>query len=161
MARSAPHPWDRATRFPGEWEPRQTAKVAATPDRVWSEPSQAASRIAEDRQGSPRWFKASFGGAALLGALLLVVWAQHGAGSACALSFDFARPLRLDRPVDREHLAADAASVVRAARRYAAGSAGEERQRRFLECEDVLVSEIAARHAVSADQVRAAARYGQ
>jgi hypothetical protein len=156
----APHPWDRGTRFPGESEPRQAARVVATQDRVRSEPNDDPSNIVELSREPRTWFKVSFGTAALLGAMLLVMWAQH-APTMCAVSFEAPRRLQLNRQVDREHLAADAASAVRAARRYTWGTAGKEQQRRFVECEDLLVSEIAARHGVSVDQVRAATGYAE
>ncbi len=92
--------------------------------------------------------------------MLLVMWAQHGPVT-CALSFEAPRRLHLNREVDREHLAADVASAARAAHRYTWGTAGEEQQRRFVKCEDLLVTGIAARHGVSVDQVRAAAGYAQ
>jgi hypothetical protein len=155
----APHPWDRGTRFPGEWEPR-AAKKAAMPDRVWPASHDDPSGSVEHRPEPPTWFKVSFGTAALLGAMLLVMWAQHGSVT-CALSFEAPRRLHVNREVDREHLAADAASAVRAARRYTWGTAGEEQQRQFVECEDLLVNGIAAAHGVSVDQVRAATGYAQ
>jgi hypothetical protein len=154
----APHPWDRGTRFPGEWEPRAAKKVAM-PDRVWPASHDDPSGSVERKPEPPTWFKVSFGSAALLGAMLLVMWAQHGPVT-CALSFEAPRRLHLNREVDREHLSADGASAVRAARRYTSGTEGGDQQRRFLECEDLLVSRIAATHGVSVDQVRAS-RYAQ
>jgi hypothetical protein len=155
----APHPWDRGTRFPGEWEPRAATKLAI-PDRVWPASRDDPSLSVERRPEPPTWVKISFGTVALLGAMLLVMWAQHGPVT-CALSLEASRRLHLNREVDREHLAADGASAARAARRYTSGTAGEEQQRRFVECEEVLVSEIASRHSVSVDQVRAATGHGQ
>jgi hypothetical protein len=156
--RNAPHPWDRGTRFPGEWEPREAIAVVATHDPVRAEPYDDPKGSVERRREPRTWFKVSFGAAALLGAML-VVWAQHGPAT-CAVSFEALRRLQLNRQVDREHLAADGASAVRAARRYTAGTAAGEQQRRVLECEDLLVSRIAATHGVSVDQVRAT-RYAQ
>lgn len=155
----APHPWDRGTRFPGEWEPRE-ARFAATQDRVRSKAPDDPSSSVERRREPPTWFKVSFGAAALLGAMLLVMWAQDSPAT-CAVSFEVPRRLQLNRQVDREHLAADGASAVRAARRYTSGTAAGEQQRRFLECEDQLVSGIAATHGVSARQVRESAGYAQ
>jgi hypothetical protein len=153
----APHPGDRGTRFPGEREPR-AAKVAM-PDRVWPAPHDDPSGSVERRPEPPTRFKLWFGTAALLGAMLLVMWAQHGPVT-CALSYEAPRRLHLNRVVDREHLAADGASAARAARRYTSGTSGtsgdEEHQRGFLGCEDLLVSRISAKHGVSVDQVRAA-----
>ena len=157
--RNAPHPWDRGTRFPGEWEPREAVVVVATHDPVRAEPYDDPRGSVERRPEPPTWFKVSFGTAALLGAMLLVMWAQHGSVT-CALSFEAPRHLQLNRQVDREHLAADGASAVRAARRYTSGTATGEQQRRVLECEDLLVSRIAAIHGVSVDQVRAT-RYAE
>jgi len=156
----APHPWDRMSRFPGEWEPRLAANVVAAQDRVWSKPFNDPGGSAERRRQLPAWATLSFGAAALLGATLLVMWAPHRAAS-CALSFEAPRRLQLNRTVDREHLAADGASALRAARRYMSEPSGGDQQQRFVECEDLLVGSIAATHAVSVDQVRAAARYGQ
>ncbi len=156
----APHPWDRGTPFPGEWEPREAATVVATQDRVRSEPHDDPSGIVERRREPPTGFKVSFGTAALLGAMLLVMWAQH-APATCAVSSEAPRRLQLDRQVDREHLAADGASAVRAARRYTSGTPRGEQQRRFRECEALLVNGIAATHGVSVDQVRAATGYAQ
>ncbi len=150
----APHPWDRGPRFPGEWEPR-AAKQVAIPDRVWPASRADPRGSVEPRPEAAIWVKVSFGTAALLGAMLLVMWAQYGAVT-CALPFEAPRRLHVNREVDREHLAADAASAVRAARRYTGTTAGEEQQRRLVACEDLLVSGIAARHGVSVDQVRAA-----
>ena len=134
--------------------------VVATHDPVRAEPYDDPRGSVERRPEPPIWFKVSFGTAALLGAMLLVMWAQHGPVT-CALSFEAPRRLHLNREVDREHLAADAASALRTAHRYISGTAGEEQQRRFVKCEDLLVSGIAARHGVSVDQVRGAAGYAQ
>jgi hypothetical protein len=153
----APHPWDRMTRFPGEWEPRHAATVVAAPDRAWSKPFHDPSGSVERRREPPRWVTVAFGAAALLGATLLVMWAPTRTAT-CALSFEAPRRLQLNRPVDREHLAADGASAWRAADRYTSGTSGGDQQRRLLECEDLLVGRIAALHGVSVDQVRAAAR---
>jgi hypothetical protein len=151
----APHPWGEGTRFPGEWEPRDAVKVIATQYRVRPESHDDRAVSVEQKRERPTWFKVSSGAAALLVAILLAMWAHDGPAT-CAVSFDFPRRLHLDRPVDREHLAADGASAMRAARRYASGAAGEEQQRRFLECEDLLVSAIAERHGVSVGQVQVA-----
>jgi hypothetical protein len=156
----APHPWGRGTRFPGEWEPRAAKKVA-TPDRVWPASYDDPGGSVERRPEPPTWFKVSFGTAALLGAMLLAMWATQHGPVTCALSFEAPRRLHLNREVDREHLAADRASVARAARRYTSGTSGDEQERRFAECEDLLVSETAASHGVSVDQVRAATGYTQ
>jgi len=132
----------------------------ATQDRVRSEPHDDDPSASVERRREPSvWFKVSVGAAAFLGAMLLVMWAQHGSPT-CAVSFEAQRRLQLNRQVDREHLAADGASAVRAARRYAAGASAGEQQGRFLECEDLLVSRIAATHGVSVDQMRAT-RYAQ
>jgi len=142
--------------FPGEWEPRKAAPIAGVQDRVRSEPRADRGDTGEQRRERPVWFTISCGAATLLGAMLLVMWAQYGA-SACAVSFEAPRRLQLDRQVDREHLAVDSASAARAARRFVSTTGGGDQQRRFLECEERLVSAIAATHGVSVEQVRAAA----
>ena len=45
------------------------------------------------------------------------------------------------------------ALALRAAHRYTSEPSGGDRQRRFFECEDLLVGRIAATHGVSVDQV--------
>jgi len=154
-----PETADRVTHFPGEWEP-SPAKSVTIADRVRPATDDVPRISIERRRKSPVWFKVSFGAASLLGAMLLVMWAQHDPAS-CALSFEAPRRLHLSRQVDREHLAADGASAARAARRYTSGASGEELQQRLTECEDVLIGSIAATHDVSVDQVRAAAGYVQ
>jgi hypothetical protein len=134
-------------------ESRRTGAIVLTPR---DDPGGSVER----RREPPTWFKVSFGAAALLGAMLLVMWAQHGLAT-CAISFEAPRRLQLDRPVDRDHLAADGASAGRTARRYTAATAGADQQQRFLECENLLVSAIAATHGVSGDQVRAATGYAR
>lgn len=116
--------------------------------------------VSGDREPAA-WIKVSFGTVALLGAMLLVMWAQHGS-PACAPAPDVARQLQLSRMTDREHLAADSASATRTAQRYIASDAPTaERQQRFLECEALLFRGIAITHGVSAAEVRAGGRYAQ
>jgi hypothetical protein len=103
------------------------------------------------------WSELSFVAAGLMVWMVAVMWAQHPAGS-CALSPESNRPLVLSRQTDREHLATDVAAADRVARRYmrAAEDTSQE-QNRFLECEAILVQQIATRHGLSPDQVRASA----
>jgi hypothetical protein len=103
---------------------------------------------------APGWLKIAMGTSALLGGMVLVMWAQQGP-AVCAVS---RTPwmLHLDRTVDRERLAADTAAATRAARRYmAAGTSVDDRLHRFVECDARLVGGIAAEHGLSVEQVRA------
>jgi hypothetical protein len=82
--------------------------------------------------------------------MLLAMWAQSGS-NRCVVPFEASRQLNLDRVVDVDHLAADTASAARAAQRHGPRDAGAL-------CEDRLLDEIATRHGVSLEQVRASRR---
>jgi hypothetical protein len=76
--------------------------------------------------------------------------------SGCTLSAEAPRRLVLSRETDREHLARDLASIVGIARRYMAATPSDDQQhRRFLDCEAALIEQIATRHGVAPDQLRA------
>jgi hypothetical protein len=103
-------------------------------------------------------FELSFVAGGLMVWMLAVMWAQHPAGG-CALSGEAQRLLVLSRQTDREHLATDVATAERVARRYKrAADDASQQQTRFLECEATLVQQIASRHGLSVDQVRASPR---
>jgi hypothetical protein len=103
-------------------------------------------------------FEVSCAAAALLVGMLLVMWGQHPS-SACTLSSEAHRRLVLTRETDREHLARDVASVDRIARRYTASIPGDDQQHtRFLDCEARLIQQIATKHGVPPDQLRASAQ---
>lgn len=95
--------------------------------------------------------------AALLVAILLVMWAQAPTAD-CVMPFEASRRLVLAREVDREHLARDVASAERVARRHAAASGAAKQPILPGTCEETLFQEIATRHGLAADQVRASAR---
>jgi len=107
------------------------------------------------RQGGPG-FELSVVAVGLMVVMIVVMWIQRPAAN-CTLPFEAPRTLALSRDVDRDHLAADRASADRIARGYmASGANPAERQGRFVECEGTLLAQIAARHRVSSNQVRAA-----
>jgi hypothetical protein len=107
------------------------------------------------------WFELSFVAAGLLVVMLGVMWAQRPAPD-CTLSFEAPQVLVLSRETDREHLATDLASAARIARRYTRSSVDPAQQRsRFLDCEATLVGQIATRHGLSPDDVRAGPTEGQ
>ena len=88
--------------------------------------------------------------------MLVVMWAQRPAAD-CTLWRESPRQLLLSRETDREHLAADVASANRIARRYMLSVVNAAEQRtRFADCEATLVQEIATRHGLSPDRLRAA-----
>ena len=92
----------------------------------------------------------------LMAGMLLVMWAQRPAAD-CTLSRESPRQLLLSRETDREHLAADVASANRIARRYMLSVVNAAEQRtRFADCEATLVQEIATKHGLSPDRLRAA-----
>jgi hypothetical protein len=104
------------------------------------------------------WFDVSCAAAALLLGMLLVMWGQRSS-SACTLSSEAPRRLVLSRETDREHLTRELASVERIARRYTASSPGDDRHHtRLLDCEAMLIKQIATRHGVPPDQLRASAQ---
>jgi hypothetical protein len=87
--------------------------------------------------------------------MIVVMWVQRPAVS-CTLSFEAPRVLVLGRDVDREHLATDVASADRIARRYMLATASPDQQHaQFVDCEATLVQQIATRHGLSPDAVRA------
>jgi hypothetical protein len=93
--------------------------------------------------------------AGLMVATLVLMWAQRPAAD-CALAPEAPRRLVLTRETDREHLATDLASADRIARRYMLSTADLAQQHaRFVDCEATLVQEIAAKHGLSPDRVRA------
>jgi hypothetical protein len=93
--------------------------------------------------------------AGLLLVMLVVMWIQRP-DSSCTPSAEESRVLVLSRAIDREHLAVDLASADRIARRYMLSTDdGDEQQTRLAECEATLVHEIATRHGLLPDQVRA------
>ena len=101
------------------------------------------------------WFELSSVAAGLTVVMLVVMWANRPDGS-CTLSFEPPRVLVLSRETDREHLATDLASADRIARRYMLSTVDPAQQHtQFLDCEATLVRQIAARHSLSPDQVRA------
>ncbi len=101
------------------------------------------------------WLELSIVVTGLMVWMLGVMWIQRSDGG-CALSFEEPRRLVVSRETDREHLAADLASVDRVARRYA--RATEEpvlRQTRFLECRTTLARQVAVRHGASPEGLAA------
>jgi hypothetical protein len=101
------------------------------------------------------WFELSLVAAALMVCMLVAMWAERPA-SSCTLSFEAPRVLVLSRETDREHLATDLASADRIARRYMLSTVDPAQQRiRFVDCEATLVQQIATRHGLLPDQVRA------
>ena len=101
------------------------------------------------------WFELSLVAGGLMVVMLLAMWAQRPDAS-CTLSLEGLRVLVLSRETDREHLATDLASAARIARRYMLSTANAaEQHTRFADCEATLVQQIAARHGLSPDSVRA------
>ena len=101
------------------------------------------------------WFELSSVAGGLMIAMLLVMWARRPDAS-CSLSVEPPRHLVLSRDTDREHLATDLSSADRTARRYMRSTANPaEQQARFSECQAALVEQIAARHGLPANLVRA------
>jgi hypothetical protein len=101
------------------------------------------------------WLELTLVAAGLTVAMLVVMWAESPAAS-CALSPEPPRVLVLSRETDREHLAADLASADRIARRYMRSTVTPAGQHtRFADCEAALVQQIATRHGLSPDRVRA------
>jgi hypothetical protein len=109
----------------------------------------------------PAWIEMSSVAAGLMIAMLVVMWARRPDAS-CSLSIEPPRHLVLSRHTDREHLATDLSSAERTARRYMP-STGEpaDQHARFIECQAALVEQIAARHGLPADVVRADVTNGQ
>jgi hypothetical protein len=101
------------------------------------------------------WFELSLVGAGLMVWMLVVMWIQRP-GASCTLSLEAPRHLVLSRETDREHLTTDLASADRIARRYMLSTANPaQQQTRFLDCEAMLVQQIATRHGLAPDRVRA------
>jgi hypothetical protein len=106
-------------------------------------------------QRSSAWFELSTVSSGLMILMLIVMWAQRPAED-CALSIEAPRALVLDRETDREHLATEVGAAHRTAQRYMRQSADLGQQpTRLAECQAALVQQIATRHAVSPDHVRA------
>jgi hypothetical protein len=85
--------------------------------------------------------------------MLMLMWSQRS-DAGCTLSFEQPRRLVMSRETDREHLAADMASVDRVARRYVRSTQDPGQQHDgFLECQTTLVREIATRHGVSPEMM--------
>jgi hypothetical protein len=101
------------------------------------------------------WLELSLVAGGLMIVMIAVMWVQRP-GAACTLSFEMPRVLALSRETDREHLAAEIASADRVARRYMRSSADPVEQRiLFTDCDAALVRQIATRHGLSPDRVRA------
>jgi hypothetical protein len=110
---------------------------------------------------APAWFEMSSVAAGLMMAMLVVMWARRPDAS-CSLSIEPPRHLVLSRDTDREHLATDLSSAGRTARRYMRSTGDPaEQHARFMECQAALVEQIAARHGLPADLVRAGLTDGQ
>jgi hypothetical protein len=91
----------------------------------------------------------------LMAIMIVMMWSQRPDGR-CTSSTEGSRRLVLTRPIDHEHLATDLASADRVARRYMLSTTDRDQQQmRFVECEATLVHEIATRHGLTPDQVRA------
>jgi hypothetical protein len=109
----------------------------------------------------PGFVELPLAAAVLMSGMLVVMWAARS-GAECAVPHDAARPLVLNRDSDREHLASDYAIADRTARRYmAAGLDGSLSQTRLADCQARLVLQIATRHQLSPDRVRAGAAGAQ
>ena len=107
------------------------------------------------------WFEMSSVAAALMIVMLLAMWARRPDAS-CTLQIEPARHLVLSRDTDREHLATELSSADRTARRYMLAAADQsEQQTRFAECAATLVQQIATRHSLPPDLVRAGLPDGQ
>jgi hypothetical protein len=106
-------------------------------------------------------FELSWVAAGLMIAMLAVMWAERP-GTDCVRPLEPKTALVLSRPVDREHLATDLASVDRIAERYSRTGHDRDQQRvRFADCEATLVQQIAAAHSLQRGQVREIATAGQ
>ena len=109
----------------------------------------------------PVWFEMFSVAAGLIIAMLVVMWASRPDAS-CTLSVERPRRLVLSRDIDREHLAADLSSADRTARRYMRSTDSPvEQHARFIDCQAMLVEQIATRHGLPADLVRAGLSDGQ
>jgi len=107
------------------------------------------------------WLELSFVAAGLMVVMLVVMWVQSPAAS-CTLPFEAPRHLVLSRETDREHLATDMVSADRSARRYMRATADPaQQQTRFADCQAALVQQIATRHGLSPDAVRAGPTHTQ
>ncbi len=105
----------------------------------------------------PEWLNVSGIAAAFLVGMVLVMWAQSP-GPGCVLAPEAPRRLVLSRDTDREHLAADRESADRIARRYRLSIADPARQHQddlFAKCEATLIQQIAEKHSLTPEQVRA------
>ena len=101
------------------------------------------------------WFELSLVAGGLVVVMLVAMWAQHPDAS-CTLSLEAPRVLILRRETDREHLATDLASSARIARRYMLATEDPaEQHTRFVSCEATLAQQIATRHGLSPELVRA------
>ena len=101
------------------------------------------------------WLELSLVAAGLMVAMLAVMWAERPDAS-CTLSLEPPRHLVLSRETDREHLATDLAAAARTARRYMLSTTDAAQQHaRLVDCEATLVQQIATRHGLSPDQLRA------
>jgi hypothetical protein len=104
------------------------------------------------------WFESSMVAAGLMVGMLVVMWAQRPDAS-CTLAPEASRRLVLTRETDREHLASDLASVTRIASRYSASTPSDGQQHgRLRSCEALLIQEIATRHHVPRNDLRASAQ---
>jgi hypothetical protein len=101
------------------------------------------------------WFELLLAAAGLMAVMLVMMWIERPAAS-CTLSFEASRHLVLSRETDREHLETDLAAVDRIARRYMLSAVTPDQQHtRFVECEAALVQQIAAKHGLPPDHLRA------
>ena len=99
------------------------------------------------------WFDVSLFAAALLVAMLVVMWAQRPT-APCTMPPEAARRLVLTRETDREHLSRDGAEADRIERRDMASVAiAPQQQSRLDACEATLVRQIVTTQGVTADQV--------
>lgn len=107
------------------------------------------------------WFEMSAVAVLLTVMMFVVMWARQPDAS-CAMPVEPARQLVISRDTDREHLSRDVSLAGHAARRYMLSTAdAAERHLRFMECSAALVEEIATRHGLPQDTVRAGLTDGQ
>jgi hypothetical protein len=101
-----------------------------------------------DMKRSSGWTETSVSVAVLVGAMLVVMWAQRPAG--CTMPVESARHLVLTRETDREHLSRDRAEASRIEQRYK--QSGEVSAQQQSACAAGLVQQIIATHGVTPEQ---------